>query len=224
MNYRPMCDVWLCARPKVKGFYGCFPSGFLSRARVLLGVGHEDAVLHVCAGKVRDYPFDGVGPNDKALDLDPETRPDFLMDAREISVKPYHTFDGYLRDGAWPCPARTEPCIEENDQAYWPAVLIDRPYTQEDAQHYAACVRDKLPDANDLLKRCLSIVRPGGRVGILDYFVPRPPKKGVKFVALVGVLVGFGNRMRAYSVFEREVAKTPEQKARIRCAIMGKAT
>jgi len=208
-GYRPTTDLWLLARPKVK-FYGAYPSGFLSRARELLGVGHEDAVLHVCAGMVRDYPFDGFGPKDKTLDLDPATDPDFLMDARDIRVNPDGT--------AYP----EAPIRLHDHQLLWPAVLIDRPYTEEDAKHYAPLVHDKLPNINTLLKAALTIVPPGGKVGVLDYFVPRPPKKGVKFVALVGVLVGFGNRMRAYSVFEREPVKTAEQKRRVSEAILGK--
>lgn len=201
-GYRPITDTWILARPKVK-YYGAYPSGFLGRARALLGVGHEDAVLHVCAGRVRDYPFDGFGPNDKTLDLDPDTKPDFLIDAREIAS------------------------VEEDQRGVpfvknWPAILIDRPYTDEDAKHYAPIVHDKLPNLNKLLKDCLSLVQPGGQVGVLDYFVPRPPKKGVKFTALVSVLVGYGNRMRAYSVYERQVPKTEEQKRRVRDAIRGK--
>lgn len=208
MSYRPICDVWILARPKV-AYYGAYPSGFLGRARALLGVGHDDAVLHVCAGKVRDYPFDGFGPNDRTLDLDPDTKPDYLMDARSIAPgKPSH-LDLNLDD------------ISSHAEL-WPAVLIDRPYSEEDAKHYTPLVHDKLPNLNDLLKRCLSIVKPGGQVGVLDYFVPRPPKKDVKFTALVGVLVGFGNRMRAYSVFERQAPKTEAQKKRVRDAIRGK--
>lgn len=208
MSYRPITDTWILARPKVKGWYGAFPSGFLGRARALLGVGIDDPVLHVCAGKVRDYPFDGFGPNDKTLDLDPEAKPDFLMDAREI------------RPGYPPAPCR-ECSGNQSCGEFWPAVLIDRPYTEEDAKHYSPLVHDKLPNLNDLLKRCLSIVPPGGKVGVLDYFLPRPPKTA-KFTALVSVYVGFGNRARAYAVFEREVPKTEEQKRRVRAAIRGK--
>jgi len=208
-GYRPITDTWILARPKVK-YYGAYPSGFLGRARALLGVGHEEPVLHVCAGRVRDYPFDGFGPNDKTLDLDPDTKPDFIMDAREIGPD--------LGTEAHP----HAPWNYDDEEGLWPAVLIDRPYTDEDAKHYSPLVHDKLPNLNDLLKRCLSIVRPGGQVGVLDYFVPRPPKKGVKFTALVSVLVGYGNRMRAYSVFERQVPKTEEQKRRVRDAIRGK--
>jgi hypothetical protein len=207
MSYRPITDTWLLARPKVK-FWGAYPSGFLARARALLGVGLDEPVLHVCAGKVRDYPFEGLGPNDKTLDLDPETKPDFLMDAREIRL-----------EGSACVPAcPSGPTI----YAPWPAVLIDRPYTEEDLTHYAPCVQGKLPNLNKLLKDCLGIVRPGGQVGVLDYFVPRPPKDGVKFTALISVLVGYGNRMRAYSVFERRAPRTEEQKRRTRRAILGK--
>jgi hypothetical protein len=202
MSYRPICDTWILARPKIK-FYGAYPSGFLSRARALLGVSLNDEVLHVCAGRVKDYPFAGFGPHDMTLDLDPKTKPDFLMDAREIGL------------GSTPVPG--DPINN-----FWPAILVDRPYTQEDAQHYAECVRDKLPDPTDLLKRCLSIVMPGGRVGWLDYVVPRPPKKGVEFVACVGVFCGYSNRMRAYSVFEREAAGAAERRKRAREAVTGK--
>lgn len=215
MSYRPICDVWILARPKV-AYYGAYPSGFLGRARALLGVGHYDSVLHVCAGKVRDYPFDGLGPNDKTLDLDPDTHPDFLMDAREIA--PGNPAFRPTEAVAALADLTTPP----EHALLWPGVLIDRPYSEEDAKHYTPLVHDKLPNLNDLLKRCLSIVRPGGQVGVLDYFVPRPPKNGVKFTALVGVLVGYGNRMRAYSVFERQAPKTEAQKKRVRDAIRGK--
>jgi hypothetical protein len=60
MSFRPIADVWILARSKVK-YFGAYPAGFLSRARDLLGVGINDQVLHVCAGKVRKYPYRGFG-------------------------------------------------------------------------------------------------------------------------------------------------------------------
>ena len=171
MSYRPITDCWILARSKTK-YYGAFPSGFLHRARALLGVGPNDPVLHVCAGKVKDYPYKGFGSNDKTLDLDPACEPDYLQDARE------------------PLP-----------QGPWGAVLIDRPYTEVDAVHYAPGA-DKLPDLNDLLKRSLQAVPLGHRVGILDYLWPHPGKIG-KEVAVVAVGTGRNNRCRWYTVFER---------------------
>ena len=60
-----------------------------------------------------------------------------------------------------------------------------------------------LPSANALLKNALASVRVGGRVGMLHYVLPQPPREGVKFVACVSVIVGYNNRMRCFSVFER---------------------
>jgi len=178
MTYRPITDIWILARPKVK-YYGAYPSGFLERARALLGVTTDDAVLHVCSGKVRDYPFRGLGPNDVTIDIDPDTKPDYVHDCR------------------YSLPQR---------EGGWPAILADPPYSAEDADHYTAGA-SKLPIAPALLANCLLHVRPGGRVGILHYQWPRPPEKvghyRIKCVALVGVIAGYGNNLRAFSVFEK---------------------
>ncbi len=179
-GYRPICDTWILARPKVK-YYGAYPSGFLHRARALLGVGPHDAVLHVCAGKVRDYPFRGFGPNDQTLDLDPATEPDFWRDARE------------------PFPFRNDG--ESARLLSWHAVLIDRPYTPEDAAHYAPGP-DALPTANQLIRHALNVVPVGHRVGILDYVWPQPPKHAVE-LATVGVTCGRNNRIRQFTVIEK---------------------
>lgn len=173
MSYRPICDVWILARSKVP-YYGAYPAGFLHRARALLGVSINGPVLHVCAGKIKDYPYSGLGPNDGTLDLDPACSPDYLQDARD------------------PLPM-LDP--------YWSAVLIDRPYTEEDAAKYApgALV---LPNANDLLKNAMNVVAKGSRVGMLDYIWPHPGKVA-KEVAVIAVGTGRNNRARWFTVFEK---------------------
>jgi hypothetical protein len=183
MSYRPITDVMILARSKTK-YYGAFPAGFLSRARNLLGVDPEGAVLHVCGGKIRDYPFKGLGPNDKTLDLDPDCKPDFLQDARNaLPYRPDYHIEGAI--------GRTP----------WDAVLIDRPYSEADAAHYAPGA-DKLPDLNSLLKRALQIVPLGHRVGVLDYLWPHPGKFGQE-VAVLAVGTGRNARARWYCVFKR---------------------
>jgi hypothetical protein len=51
-------------------------------------------------------------------------------------------------------------------------------------------------------------------VGLLHYHWPRPPKASggypVRAVALVGVIAGYGNSMRTYSVYEKASQVTPE--------------
>jgi hypothetical protein len=193
MSYRPICDMWILARPKVK-YWGAYPGGFLSRARELLGVSIYTPLLHVCSGRVTDYPFRGFGPHDVTVDLDPALEPDYIMDVRSDLPPP-----------------------PEGHNA-WPAILMDPPYTEEDAKEYAHG-EGALPNPNKLLRLGLERVAPGGRVGMLHYIVPRPPKTlkvslnveggevvetPVRFVACVGVFVGFANRIRAYSVYEVE--------------------
>jgi len=180
MTYRPITDIWFLARAKLKGgrkYYGAYLGGFPERARALLGVTLDDPVLHVCGGMAKLYPYKGgFGPNDKTIDLDPATEPDYLEDVRyELPPAP--------------------------DLCFWPAILADPPYSEEDAAHYAPGSAN-YPKPNALLANCLAAVRPGGRVGLLHYVLPSPPK-GVRFVAAVGVLCGFNNRIRIYSVFER---------------------
>lgn len=171
MSYRPICDTWILARSKTK-YYGAYPAGFLHRARHVLGVGPLDVVLHVCAGKVREYPYRGVGPNDVTVDIDPETKPDLCCDVREgIPAGP------------------------------WDAVLIDRPYTEEDADHYATG-RATLPPLNALLKAALHAIPIGHRVGVLDYLWPHPGKLGQE-VATIGVGTGRNSRARWFTVFEK---------------------
>src|SRR3990167_1247665 len=184
MSYRPIADVWILARSKTK-YYGAYPAGFLHRARALLGVGPSDSLLHICGCKVRDYPYRGFGPNDRTLDLDPACQPDFLQDARDPLPRRACTCEGYS-------------CPEPHD---WDAVLIDRPYTPEDANHYTPSA-SALPDLNDLLKRSLDIVPRGHRVAVLDYQWPHPGKKGLE-VAVVAVGTGRNNRARWLTVFER---------------------
>jgi hypothetical protein len=107
MSYRPICDTWILGRSKVK-YYGAYPEGFLSRARVLLGVCLADSVLHVCSGQVRKYRWEGLGPHDETLDVRPELKPDYVQDV----TSPQHLPAGF------------------------DAMLADPPYTDADATQY----------------------------------------------------------------------------------------
>lgn len=199
MSYRPITDLWILARAKLldgQTWYGAYPGGFPERARALLGVTINDPVLHVCGGKAKFYPYKGgFGPNDRTLDLDEALKPDYLQDARE------------------PFPLRTtyHELPDETDVRLspWPAILMDPPYSEQDAEKYAVGA-SVYPSPNLLLKNALQAVRPGGRVGMIHYILPQPPTPAkvdfeTKFIAAVGVLTGFNNRVRIYSVFERLV-------------------
>lgn len=188
MNYRPITDFWLLARAKrANGIkrYGAYLAGFPERARRLLGVTLGDPVLHACGGLARYYPFKGgFGPHDRTLDLDPLVVPDFLQDARE--KWPLQDFG--MTEGA----------------KHWPAILIDPPYSPEDAKQYPTGP-ETYPTPHQLLTRAVEVLRPGGRVGIIHYIWPNPVK-GLKEkeVAAVCVTTGRNARARHFVVFEKE--------------------
>ena len=177
--------MWFLARAKLKGgekYYGAYLGGFPERARALLGCKLNDPVLHVCGGKAKLYPYKrGFGPNDKTLDLDPACNPDFLQDARDSFP--------------WSFNPNTD-----NDKISWSGILIDPPYTEADAAHYVPGV-EKYPKPNQLVANALEVLPSGGRVGLIHYILPSP--KDCVFVACVGVVCGFNNRIRVYSVFEK---------------------
>lgn len=194
-------------------YYGSYPGGFGERARALLGVHITDPVLHVCSGQVKNYPYKrAVGPNDKTLDLDPANAPDYVHDAREPF--PWLAAGEYLRcqrdvletAGLGPVLRHIAitSAIAQDRKVPWPAILIDPPYTDDDQQHYSQAVWGKRPTPSLLLKHALAVVRPGGRVGILGYKMPRPRKQdGVVLVASVPVSIGFENMTRVYAVYEK---------------------
>lgn len=179
-NYRPISDVWWLARARLKDgrkYYGAYPGGFLERARALLGVTIDDPVLHVCGGLARFYPYaGGFGPNDKTLDLDPATEPDYCQDATA-------GLPGGFR-----------------------AMLADPPYSAEDAEHYVPGAKH-YPNPRAVVAAMLRALRPGQRCGILHYMPPRPPPS-TRFVACVAVNLGFDNRTRCFSVYERAAVAT----------------
>ena len=136
----------------------------------------------------------GLGVNDKTVDLDPATNPDFLLDVRQ----------------GLPCRHGTPgpQCFEANwpGGCAWDAVLIDRPYTEEDAAKYVPGTA-ALPPLNALLKAALERVEVGSCVGVLDYLWPHPGtdtgRIQGKEVAVVAVGTGRNARARWFTVFER---------------------
>lgn len=211
-DYRPICDTWLLAPSKV-GYYGAYPNGFLQRARCLL-CRMGEPMLHVCSGKVTQYPGYGFGPCDKTMDINPALKPDFCQDARN----------------SWPLQDGTPPVLNSNKlidifhydsgdiELFWPAILIDPPYTVPDAGRYQQYVKNappgappweqvdmagSLPSPAELLKRSWEVLRPGGKVGLLHQYHPKGPVGG-RLVACIQVIQGAGQQPRCFTVWEKE--------------------
>lgn len=198
MSYHPIHDMWFLARAKLKDgstYYGAYMGGFLERARLLIGCSMEVPMLHVCGGKAREYPYRrGFGINDRTMDLNPECKPDFLMDCREKEwPKESVIFLDQIAD---------RPGEYNTASIPWGGILIDSAYSEEDQTKYGPEVQGKYPKPNELVRTAINTLRVGYRVGIIHYIIPQCPKNA-QFVACVGTVCGFNNRIRAFSVYER---------------------
>ena len=90
---------------------------------------------------------------------------------------------------------------KELPQGDWRAILIDPPYTIEDASHYS-CGSSVLPNPNDLLRRSIETIGIGRCVGVLHYVIPTCPANA-KEIALIAVTMGHNNKIRCFSVFRK---------------------
>lgn len=186
---RPITDVWILARSKIK-YYGAYPAGFLERARgVLCGGRIDDIIWHIPGGMAHTYngtggmPLNGYGPNDLRIDLDPAVKPDILMDVRRL--EDLYTYNGKDIYG----------------QPH--AIIIDLPYSKEEAKNYAPG-KDAFPELNETLKHSLRIVRDGGLVGVLDWRWPNGTKFGAKCILAACVTTGEGSRARMFTVWRNK--------------------
>lgn len=198
MGYRPITDLWILARAKLKPFpdgkprkyYGAYLGGFPERARVLIGCALDTPLLHVCGGMARFYPYPrGFGLQDKTMDLNPACQPDYLMDCRSKRWPRRHRAD--MEAGHF-----SENGLE------WGGILIDSAYSEPDQKKYSAHVQGKYPNPNELVQTAINHLRIGYKVGIIHYVWPACPKNAIE-VAHVAVSCGRNNRERAFVVYER---------------------
>jgi SAM-dependent methyltransferase len=85
------------------------------------------------------------------------------------------------------------------------AVMIDPPYTE----HYAAeLYGTDYPRPSHLLREAARVVRPGGRIVILHFITPNPPK-GARLLKVLGLSTGYGYPIRAVTIFERDQEHLP---------------
>jgi len=203
MTYRPLVtrnghdvvlDAVLSARCK-HGYYGGFPAGSLEKLRLPLGALIDDMILFVCSGMVRKYPYRGFGPNDKTVDIKRiATVKGKGGQTRRIYLNPDYVMD-----------VRHELPQSPDDPRGWRAMIVDTPYSREEAKNYGTA--NQYPEPGPLLKRCLEHTRPGGRVGFLHWEWPGAPSKvdGCDVKEVHGALVTTGRRSTArhYVVFEK---------------------
>lgn len=183
MSYRPITDVWILARAKLNG-------GRKYYGAYLGGFPERARVL---LGATIDEPVLHVCGG---MARHYPYRGGFGPNDRTLDLDPLAEPD-YLQDAREAYPTGFK------------AILADPPYSAEDAAHYNVGA-SAYPSPNTILKRSLEVLPVGGRVGLIHYALPQPGQ-AAKFIACVGIICGFNNRIRVYSVFEKLDALHPLQ-------------
>lgn len=175
MSYRPITDMWI-----------------LARAKLLDGQSYYGAYLG------------GFPERARALLGATISEPVLHVCGGKAKFYPYKGGFG-PNDATLDLDPMVEPDFLQNALDPLPrgfkAMLCDPPYSEQDAAHYTVGA-ENYPSPNKLLHNCLDALEVGQRVGMIHYVLPQP-KDRAKFVAAVGVLCGFNNRIRIYSVFEK---------------------
>lgn len=84
--------------------------------------------------------------------------------------------------------------------AIFDVVLIDPPYTQQDAQKYGVA---RAPRSVRVLEEAARVLRPDGWLCWLDTKYPTYRRKSWKLAGLIGVVTGFQRKMRVLSMFQK---------------------
>jgi hypothetical protein len=179
-GYRPITDIWLLTRAKLKG-----------------GVRYYGAYLG------------GFPERARALLGATIDEPVLHVCGGMAKLYPYKGGFG-PNDKTLDLDEQCDPDFHQDAREPYPvgfkAILADPPYSEQDASQYR--VGDSVyPSPSLIVKLALDALPIGGRVGVLHYALPKP--HGARFVAAVGVMCGFQNRIRVYSVFEKRLPPHP---------------
>lgn len=175
MTYRPITDLWLLARCKYRGG--------VKRYGGYLGGFPERA--RALLGATIDEPILHVcGGLSRLYPYAGGFGPNDKTLDLDAEVEP-----DFLQD------------CGSNLPAGFKAMLADPPYTPEDGAKYPPGAAAYV-SPNAVVRAMLSSLAPGQRCGIIGYQVPSAPPNA-RFVACIGVVCGFNNRIRVYSVFEK---------------------
>lgn len=184
MTYRPLTDMWLLTRCKYKGGTKRF-GGYLG--------GFPERARALLSATINEPVLHVCG----GLARQYPYAGGFGPNDKTLDLDPNVSPD-YLSDACRALPVGFK------------AYLADPPYSEIDARQYFPG-ETLYPKPNIILRNMLAALNPGERCGIIHYSLPSMPKDA-KYIACVGVVCGFGNRIRVFSVFEKlfaNIAPTP---------------
>lgn len=157
----PLETVWL-PRPAAK-YAGCYPVGFENKIKELLGT---DNYIHF---------FSGLAKTGFKVDINPDTKPDFIGNVESLPNIKNCSFDGGIAD-----PPYTEEFAKK---------LYNVPY----------------PKWSLWTEELVRIVRPGGKIGIMqNYVVPRLP--GCQYSKILVIITRIKQYPKIVTIQQKEVS------------------
>ena len=175
MSYRPITDTWFLARAKLRGGEKYYGA--------YLG-GFPERARALLGATINDPVLHVCGGKAKLYPY----AGGFGPNDKTLDLDP-NVLPDILADARHPYPGGFK------------AVLADPPYSEQEAAHYWPGP-SAYPSPNAILKAAFGSLPSGGRIGLIHYMLPQPGKNW-RFVAAVGVMCGFNNRIRVFSVFEK---------------------
>lgn len=179
-NYRPISDTWILARCKYKGG-GKRYGGYLG--------GFPERARALLGATIDEPVLHVCGGLARLYPYRGGFGPNDQTLDLDTECKP-----DFVQDARKPLPAGFK------------AMLCDPPYSLDDAAAYTPGAAS-YPKPNALIANMLDALEPGQRCGLIHYILPSPPKSA-RFVACVGIISGFNNRIRVFSVFEKGMPET----------------
>jgi hypothetical protein len=175
VSYRPITDVWFLARAKLKNERKYYGA--------YLG-GFPERARALLSARLDEPVLHVCGGLARYYPYEGGFGPQDKTLDLDPNVEP-----DFLRDAREPFP--------QGFRAY----LCDPPYSETEAENYTVG-SSVYPTPNQLVRNGIDALPLHGRVGIIHYILPKCPSNA-KFIAAIGVLCGFNNRIRIYSVFEK---------------------
>ena len=198
---------WTLGRPRVD-YPGAYPSGFLERARPLLGCSDPEKVIwHIPGGMAHKYnggpeekggiTLTGYGKNDLRIDLAPECEPEILLDIRFLDrkIKQITKTHIFIETGV------NKRKVKKFSRPH--AIIIDRDYDENFAERHSPGRKKWPKQLNKLLYTCAGMVLDNHLVGVLDPMWPSRGNGRVRQVFHVdSVSMGANNRGRFFTVWK----------------------
>ena len=160
--------LWACSRPMGQ-YRGIYPGRFIERLNAIIPL----------EGKLILHQFGGTTKQDECnhtVDINPETKPTYLSDARNLKEVPSNAYD---------------------------IVLADPPYDSQNVNYSEQLYGCEPVKPYSFVKEGVRVLKPGGYYCILHQLVYKCPD-GVERVGVIAITTGPNMRIRVLNIFKKQ--------------------